>query len=193
MVPPSATAHGVRRIATMDSDDEMMAQLFMQEEANATTERQQQLPMLTNLPNVPDSDCFAGDATHTPKDFRRRFRMNKDFFMKIVSGVREYDTYFICKKDCTGLWGVSSVQKCTTSMCCLAYEAPLDAVNNYMPMAESTCLERVYKFCRVVVVVFGPYYSRAPNADDSTRILAQNAATGFPRMLGIVYRLHALG
>jgi hypothetical protein len=33
----------------MDSDGEMMVQLFMREEANGTSERQQQLLMLTNL------------------------------------------------------------------------------------------------------------------------------------------------
>ena len=56
-----------------------------------------------------DTDYFADAATHMPKDFRRRFRMNKELFMKIVFGVREYDDYFMCKKDCTGLWDFSSV------------------------------------------------------------------------------------
>jgi hypothetical protein len=39
------------------------------------------------------SDYFVDDATNTPKEFQRRFRMNKDLFMKIVQGVREYDDY----------------------------------------------------------------------------------------------------
>jgi hypothetical protein len=38
------------------------------------------------------SDYFAGDATNTPKEFRWRFRMNKDLFMKIVQGMGEYNT-----------------------------------------------------------------------------------------------------
>ena len=50
-----------------------------------------------------ETDYFADDATNTPKEFRRRFRMNKGLFMKIVFGVREYDDYFTQKKDCTGL------------------------------------------------------------------------------------------
>jgi hypothetical protein len=40
---------GVRRISMMDIDGEIMAQLFMQDEANATAERQQQMMMLANL------------------------------------------------------------------------------------------------------------------------------------------------
>jgi hypothetical protein len=35
------------------------------------------------------SDYFADNAVNTPKEFHRRFRMNKDLFMKIVKGVRE--------------------------------------------------------------------------------------------------------
>jgi hypothetical protein len=51
------------------------------------------------------SDYFADNAINTPKEFRRRFRMKKDLFMKIVQGVREYDDYFKYKKNCTGKWG----------------------------------------------------------------------------------------
>ncbi|XP_071678459.1 uncharacterized protein [Lolium perenne] len=46
-----------------------------------------------------DADYFAADATHSSKKFRRRFRMNKDLFMKIVFDVREYDNYFMIKQD----------------------------------------------------------------------------------------------
>ena len=56
-----------------------------------------------------DTDYFAENATQTAKDFRRRFRMNKDLFMKIVFGFRKYDNYFMCKKDCTDKWGFLSV------------------------------------------------------------------------------------
>ncbi|XP_071677155.1 uncharacterized protein [Lolium perenne] len=94
-----------------------------------------------------DADYFNDDTTHSPKEFRRRFRMNKALFLKIVHGVREYDTYFMAKKDCTGLWGFTSVQKCTATMRCLAYGAPPDTANDYLRMAESTCTESLYRFC----------------------------------------------
>jgi hypothetical protein len=47
------------------------------------------------------SDYFADNAINTPKEFHRRFRMNKDLFIKITQGVREYGDYFKYKKDCT--------------------------------------------------------------------------------------------
>ena len=48
---------------------------------------------------------------------------------------------------------------------------------------ESRAFECVYKFCWAVVEVFGPVYLRAPNAQDTEQVLAQNATRGFPRML----------
>jgi hypothetical protein len=53
--------------------------------------------------------------------------MNKDPFIKIVQGVRDYDDYFMYKKDCTGKWRFTSVQKCTAALRCIAYGAPLVA------------------------------------------------------------------
>jgi hypothetical protein len=79
--------------------------------------------------------------------------MNKELLMNIVFGVREYDSYFICKKDCTGFCGFPSVHKCTAVMCCLAYGAPPDA--DYLQMAKPTCFETVYRFCRAVIALFG--------------------------------------
>jgi hypothetical protein len=132
----------------------MMAELFMQEESNVIVVPQQHLLMLGNFiylhqhllvnmrgrgglrvgkaPNkdrhrqagrlLLHSDYFADKATHTPKDFRHQFRMNKELFMKIV--------YFMCKKDCIGLSGFSSVQNCTADMRCLAHRAPPDAADD---------------------------------------------------------------
>ena len=105
----------------MDNDDEMLVQLFMEEESIDAVRRQQQL-ILTSFLRVSqpfmavyrcggsrpgkrrnvdrhrqagamllECDYFAGGATHSPKEFRRRFWMNKDPFMS----VREYDDYFM--------------------------------------------------------------------------------------------------
>ncbi|XP_051229440.1 uncharacterized protein [Lolium perenne] len=130
-----------------------------------------------------DVDYFNDDATHSLKEFWPRFRMNKDMFLKIVHDVTEYDTYFTAKKDCTGLWGFTSIQKCTVAIRCLAYGAPPDTANDYLRMTESTCTETLYRFCRAVVAVFGKDYLRAPRADDTDQILQKNAARGFPGML----------
>jgi hypothetical protein len=95
-----------------------------------------------------DSDYFADDATNTPKEFRHRFQMNKETFMSTMSGVREFDDYFMCKPDCTRLYGFSSVQKCTAALRCIAYGAPCDTNEDYLRMAESTCFETMTEFVR---------------------------------------------
>ncbi|XP_051202621.1 uncharacterized protein [Lolium perenne] len=97
-----------------------------------------------------DSEYFTDNATHMTKDFRRRFT-NNELFMKIVFGLREYGTYFMCKKDCPGLWGFSSVQKYMAAMLCLAYEAPADATDDYLRMTESRCFETFTMFCRAAM------------------------------------------
>jgi hypothetical protein len=47
------------------------------------------------------SDYFADNAINTSKEFRQRFRMTKELFMKIVQDVREYDDFgeaiLVCK------------------------------------------------------------------------------------------------
>jgi hypothetical protein len=43
---------------------------------------------------------FSDDPTYNAKDFHRRYRMNKDMFMKILHVVRAYNDYFMLKKDC---------------------------------------------------------------------------------------------
>ncbi|XP_051210928.1 uncharacterized protein [Lolium perenne] len=205
----------------MDSDDEMMVQLFTEDQDAQTVRRQQQQLILTNMLRVRqpffvvprrggsklgkrrninrhhevgamllDADYFNDDAAHSSKEFWRRFRMNKELFLKIVRSVREYDNYFMAKKNCTGLWGFTLIQKCTAAMCCLAYGAPPDTANDYLRMAESTCTETLYRFWRAVIAVFAKDYMRAPREDDTARIMQKNAARGFPGILGSIDCMH---
>ena len=91
------------------------------------------------------ADYFADNPLHGEAVFRRRFRMSRKLFLKIVYALRDYDSYFRCKTDCTGMAGFSALQKCTVAMRMLAYGAPGDAANDYLRMAESTALDYFYR------------------------------------------------
>ncbi|XP_020148119.2 uncharacterized protein [Aegilops tauschii subsp. strangulata] len=101
-------------------------------------------------------------------------------FNRIQEGVVVHDPYFECKTDALGKLGFFSYQKCTEAIRMLAYGIPGDLVDEYVRMSESTCLLSLYKFCKVVVAVFGPEYLRQPTAADIKRLLATNAARDFP-------------
>jgi hypothetical protein len=64
----------------------------------------------------------------------------------------------------------------------LAYEMTGDTHDDYLRMAESTTIDCISRFCMAIVAVFEKNYVRKPNAEDTTRILAQNVHITFPRM-----------
>jgi hypothetical protein len=73
--------------------------------------------------------------------------------------VCEYDDFRL-KNDATGKLGFTFYKKCTAAVRTLAYGVAGDLVDQYMSMSESTCLESMYKFCRVMVLIFVREYLR---------------------------------
>jgi hypothetical protein len=99
--------------------------------------------------------------------------------MVILNGVRDYGDYFEAKYDCTDKIVFTSYQKCSVAVRQLAYGVPGDLIDDYMRMSKSTCHEAMYRFCEDVIVVFGEYYLREPNMDDTARLLSINESRGF--------------
>ncbi|KAM3292677.1 hypothetical protein ACQJBY_036405 [Aegilops geniculata] len=112
--------------------------------------------------------------------------MARHVFNRIRKGVVAHDPYFECKTDALGKLGFSSYQKCIAAIRMLAYGIPGDLIDEYVRMSETTCLMSMYKFCQAVIEVFGPEYLRQLTAADTERLLATNAARGFPGMLGSI-------
>ena len=61
--------------------------------------------------------------------FRRRFRMKKSLFMRIVDRPSAEIPYFQQRRDATGRFGHSPLQKATAAIRMMAYGCPADAVD----------------------------------------------------------------
>jgi hypothetical protein len=124
------------------------------------------------------------------KEFYRRYRMSRELFLIILNSGKDYDDYFKAQYDCTGKIGFFSYQKCSAAVRQLTYGVPGDLIEDYIRMSEPTCHEAMYRFCEDVIVVFGEYYLREPNMDDTARLLSINKSRGFPRMLVSIDCMH---
>jgi hypothetical protein len=58
----------------------------------------------------------------------------------------------------------------------MAYGVPADFIEDNLALQESTSIFYVKKFALTMVEVFGPQYLRAPNAQDTQRLLEMNKA-----------------
>ncbi|KAK2640823.1 hypothetical protein Ddye_022586 [Dipteronia dyeriana] len=135
-------------------------------------------------------DYFAENPRYNDQMFRRRFRMGRSLFLRIVEKVEARDNYFMQRRDSVGRLGLSALQKITAVFRMLAYGCPADATDEYIKIGESTTIESLKRFCRAVVEEFVGEYLRSPNATDVARLLRIGKDRGFPGMLGSLDCMH---
>ena len=116
-------------------------------------------------------DYFAENATYSGQHFRRRFRMTRQLFLRIVQAVESHDQYFTQKRDCTGLLGFTAIQKCAAAVRLLASGTSADEMDDRYRLAESTMLETLRRFCVSVIEIYGDQYLRSPCEEDLKQIL----------------------
>ncbi|XP_062201677.1 uncharacterized protein LOC133904231 [Phragmites australis] len=136
------------------------------------------------------NDYFADPPVYPDYIFRRRFRMKRNLFMKIVAAVEEKDPWFVQRRNAAGELGLSALQKVTAAFRMLAYDAPADSLDECLRLGESTIIESMRRFVNAVVQAFGDEYLRSPNEEDTARLLAINSRRSFPDMLGSVDCMH---
>jgi hypothetical protein len=116
--------------------------------------------------------------------------MTKHMFLNICHAVSVRDDYFKRKCDAAGVSGFTTVQKVATVLRVLAYGGPVDRLDEYLHMGQSTILENVNHFTRAIVDIYGPTYLREPTASDVAWLLQKAEARGFPDMLGSLDYMH---
>ncbi|XP_017233595.1 uncharacterized protein LOC108207672 [Daucus carota subsp. sativus] len=136
------------------------------------------------------NDYFSPNPVYPENIFRRRFRMGRHVFLRIVDAVSNSDPYFQQRIDAVGRKGLSPLQKCTAAMRMLAYGVSADAVDDYVRIGESTAVEGLKKFVSNVVTIFEGEYLRKPNSNDMQRLLQMGEARGFPGMMGNIDCMH---
>ncbi|XP_071728710.1 uncharacterized protein [Rutidosis leptorrhynchoides] len=145
------------------------------------------------------NDYFSDYPTFSADYFRNHFRMSKPLFLRICQGilnfsqspVPKYFSYFIQRRDATGLLGFNIVQKNTSAIRQLAYAASADVFDEYLHMSEQTSYDCLNNFCKCVFHMYGPEYLRKPNAQDVQRLTTKHAQIhGFSGMLGSIDCMH---
>ncbi|KAK1681124.1 hypothetical protein QYE76_041972 [Lolium multiflorum] len=116
--------------------------------------------------------------------------MSLNLFKHIAAEVTKYDRFFEQRRNAAGELGHSTYQKVTAALRMLAYGIPADLIDDHLSMGESTSILCVKRFVVAIVNVFGSTYLRAPNAQDTARLLEINANRGFPGMLGSIDCMH---
>ena len=136
------------------------------------------------------NDYFTNDCKYPLEYFRRRFRMGRDLFLRILSNVEAHDVYFMQRDDATGRPGLSGLQKMTAAIRLLSYGYTADCCDEYLQIGETTVVESMKHFCDVVIALYESQYMRAPNTQDVARLLQEGDARGFPGMLGSLDCMH---
>ncbi|CAM8934379.1 unnamed protein product [Rhodiola kirilowii] len=123
-------------------------------------------------------------------DIRRRYRMSRHLFARIMAKLCNHDEYWQQRRDAVGELGLLPEQKMTAAIRMLAYGSCADQCAEITRMGESTTLECMKKFCAQVVFHYKAQYLRSPNVTDMNRLLRRAEQRGFPGMLGSIDCMH---
>ncbi|XP_026397025.1 uncharacterized protein LOC113291745 [Papaver somniferum] len=135
-------------------------------------------------------DYFCPNPTFPPNVFRRRFRMRRQLFNRIVTDVVGVNRYFVQKIDACGVMGLNPHQKVTAAIRMLSYGCAADVLDEYLCIGETTVLEATRWFCITVVHLYGKEYLSKPTASDVELLLNQNRSRGFLGMMGSIDCMH---
>ncbi|XP_010506961.1 PREDICTED: uncharacterized protein LOC104783513 [Camelina sativa] len=131
-----------------------------------------------------------------PTPIIRRVHINRD---REEGHTRLWNDYFsenptytnaIQRRDATGRLGLSALQKCTPAIRMMAYGCLVDAVDEYLRLAETTAHKCLLHFVEGVINLFGDEYLKRPTAEDLQRLLNIGEHRGFPEMVGSIDCMH---
>lgn len=128
-------------------------------------------------------DYFSGEESiYDEQDFNRRFRMPRSVFDKINNGINGRGS-FKQSYNCTGKAGIHPLCRLTAVLRMIAYGDAADRQDEYMHLSETSTIDSMKEFSRLMVEVFGEQYlCRNPTPQERYRILELNKKRLFPGM-----------
>ncbi|GJR58477.1 putative nuclease HARBI1 [Tanacetum coccineum] len=145
------------------------------------------------------ADYFNDHCRYPLYYFRRRYRMRRKLFLKIVKGISTYEAdplpdhfnFFRVRPDATGRMSLSVIMKCTAAIRQLAYGTTPDAFDEYLQMSERTARNCLFHFNKCIISLYMVEYLRKPTVEDVENIYNKHLTThGFPGMLGSIDCMH---
>jgi len=133
---------------------------------------------------------FAMWPIYNDKFFRCRFRMRRKLFLKIMEVIIVHDSYFLQKKDATKLLDLSSIQKCTSTIRMLAYSVETYYTNEYFRSSESSALEHLKRFVKVIQTCLEANYLKQLTLANVKKQMKINKERGFPSMFASIDCMH---
>jgi hypothetical protein len=103
----------------------------------------------------------------------------------------KFDRFFKQQRNTAGVLTHSTYQKVNIALHILAYCIPADLVDDNLAMGKHTAIMCVKRFAIEIVHVFGSTYLRAPNVEDTTRLLEFDRNRRFPGMFGSIDCMHS--
>ena len=136
------------------------------------------------------NDYFADEPTYPDRLFRRRFRMRKHLFLRIMEALGNHSPFFTQRTNVARELGLSPYQKCTAAIRILAYGSAADAIDEYVRIGTSTAILCLENFVSAICEIYTAEYLRKPNEEDLQRLLTLGRDRGFPGMLGSLDCMH---
>nr|GEX57231.1 hypothetical protein [Tanacetum cinerariifolium] len=98
---------------------------------------------------------FAKKPFYNAYLFRKRFRINRSLFTRIVRDLSANCPYFQEGCDAVGKASIFALVKCTSAIRQLAYAAVLDSLDEYLQIGEKTSRDCLMHFCNRVIELYG--------------------------------------
>ncbi|KAL7589710.1 hypothetical protein Lser_V15G35656 [Lactuca serriola] len=136
-------------------------------------------------------DYFADNCVYGSKDFKRRFLLSRNVFLRIVNALESRYEFFQLRYDVRGRRGFTTLHKCAANIRLMAMGESPDTMDDYMRMSERTATESLYTLSRVVVETFGDVYLRKPSLHDFQELyVAHEERHRFLGIIGSIYYTH---